>query len=393
MINQERIKNLLLELVQIDSHSRRERDVAERIKKYCEELGATVEIDDAGSKVGGNSGNVIARFPGTIPGAETIMMSAHMDTVVPGEGVKPIVEGDIIRTDGTTVLGGDDKSGCAVIIETIRCLQEQNIPHAPIEAVFSICEEVGLLGAKHVDVSKLKAKYGIVFDSDDPGFLFTEGPSANHMEWKIYGLESHAGVAPEQGISAIKIAAEAIAEMKLGRIDEETTANVGVIEGGKATNIITNYVYLKGEARSRSDEKLEAQTRHMTECFERAAAKYEVTVDGVTTKGRVEAHVTREYYSMDVPDTSRVVQLVYQAAQRLGHKVETLASGGGCDANIFNKRGIECANFGTGMRAIHTVKEWLDVKDMYQSAEIALEVLKLNGELALKQQQPQGANA
>src|ERR687895_1187907 len=245
MINQDRIKNLLLELVQIDSHSRKERDVAERIKQICEGMGAEVEIDDAGSKVGGNTGNVIARFPGTIPGAEPIMMSAHMDTVVPGEGVKPVVEGDIIRTDGTTVLGGDDKSGCAVIIESIRCLQEQNIPHAPIEAVFSICEEVGLLGAKHVDVSQLSAKYGLVFDSDDPGFLFTKGNSANHMEWKIYGLESHAGVAPEQGISAIKLAAEAIARMKLFRIDDETTANIGVIEGGKATNIIPNRVVLK----------------------------------------------------------------------------------------------------------------------------------------------------
>lgn len=390
MINQERIKSLLLELVQIDSISRRERDVAERIKKYCEEMGAEVEIDDAGEKVGGNSGNVIARFPGTIPGAETIMMSAHMDTVVPGEGVKPIVEGDIIRSDGTTVLGGDDKSGCAVIIEAIRCLQEQGIQHAPIEAVFSICEEVGLLGAKHVDVSRLKAKYGLVFDSDDPGFLFTKGPSANHMEWKIYGLESHAGVAPEQGISAIRIAAEAIAEMKLGRIDDVTTANVGVIRGGEATNIITNLVTLRGEARSLSDEKLEEQTRHMTECFERAAAKYEVTVEGVTTRGRVESHVSREYWAMDVPDTSRVVQLVYEAARRKGMKVEAMASGGGCDANIFNKRGIECANFGTGMRAIHTVKEWLDVKDMYDSAEMTLEILKLNGEMALK---TQGRNA
>src|SRR5918997_5972696 len=195
MINQERIKNLLLEFVQIDSHSRKERDIAERIKKYCEEIGAQAEIDDAGEKVGGNSGNVIARFPGTLPHAEPIMMSAHMDTVVPGEGVKPVVEGDIIRSDGTTVLGGDDKSGCAVIIETIRCLQEQNIPHAPIEAIFSICEEVGLLGAKNVDVSRLKSRYGIVFDSDDPGFLFTKGPSANHLEFKVYGLESHAGVA------------------------------------------------------------------------------------------------------------------------------------------------------------------------------------------------------
>src|SRR5919107_403041 len=384
MINQERIKNLLLELVQIDSISRKERDVAERIKKYCEEMGAEVEIDDAGEKVGGNSGNVIARFPGTLPGAEPIMMSAHMDTVVPGEVVKPIVEGDIIRTDGTTVLGGDDKSGCSVIIETIRCLQEQNIPYAPIEAVFSICEEVGLLGAKHVDTSKLKSKYGLVFDSDDPGFLFTRGPSADHMDFKIYGLESHAGVAPEEGISAIRIAAEGIHNMKLGRIDSETTANIGVIEGGKATNITTNFVLLRGEARSLDDKKLEAQTAHMIKCLEDAAAKWEVTVAGITTKGRVESHVTREYSAMDVPDSSRVVQLVYKAAARLGQKVETLASGGGCDANIFNKRGIECANFGPGMRAIHTVKEWLDVKDLYASAEMTLEILKLNGELALK---------
>jgi tripeptide aminopeptidase len=383
MINQERIKNLLLELVQIDSVSREEREVAERVKQICEELGAEVFIDDAGSKVGGNTGNVIARFPGTIPDAEPIMMSAHMDTVVPGRGVKPIVEGDIIRTDGTTVLGGDDKSGVSVIIETIRCLLEQNIPHAPIDAVFSICEEVGLLGAKHVDMSKVRAKYGIVFDSDDPGFLFTKGPSANHFEFKIHGLESHAGVAPEQGISAIKIAAEGIAAMKLGRIDEETTANIGAIQGGEATNIITNLVTLKGEARSLDDSKLEAQTAHMIKCLEDAAAKYEVTVDGVTTKASVESEVTREYYAMDVSDDSRVVRLVLEAATRMGLDVKTLASGGGCDANIFNKRGIECANLGTGMRAIHTVKEWLDVKDMYASAEMTLEIMRLNGETAL----------
>jgi tripeptide aminopeptidase len=384
MINQDRLKNLLLELVQIDSHSRKEREVAQRIKQYCEELGAEVEIDDAGEKVGGNTGNVIARFKGTIPGAEPIMMSAHMDTVVPGEGVKPIIEGDIIRTDGTTVLGGDDKSGCAVIIETIRSLQEQNIPHTPIEAIFSICEEVGLLGAKNVDVSKIKSKYGIVFDSDDPGFLFTRGPSADHLEIEVFGLESHAGVAPEEGISAIKIASEAIAGMKLGRIDEETTANIGVIEGGKATNIVTNYVNLKGEARSLEDSKLEEQTKHMVQRFEDAAAKYEVTVEGRTTKGRIKAHVSREYSAMDVSDDSHVVQLVKTAAARLGKEVKTLASGGGCDANIFNKKGIECANLGTGMRAIHTVNEWLDVKDMYASASMTLEILKLNGEMAQK---------
>jgi tripeptide aminopeptidase len=382
MINQERIKNLLLELVRIDSHSRRERNVAERIKKYCEELGATVEIDDAGQKVGGNSGNVIARFKGTIPDAEPIMMSAHMDTVVPGENVKPVIEGDIIRTDGTTVLGGDDKSGCAVIIETIRCLKEQNIPHTDIEAVFSICEEVGLLGAKHLDVSKIRSRYGIVFDSDDPGFLFTRGPSSNHLEIEVHGLEAHAGVAPEQGISAIRVASEAIVAMKLGRIDEETTANIGVIHGGAATNIIPNLVTLWGEARSLNEEKLEAQCDHMVKCFEDAAARYEVTVEGKTTKASVKAKVERDYSAMNVPDSSRVVQLVIAAASRMGLNVQTMASGGGCDANVFNRKGIECANLGTGMRAIHTVNEWLDVKDMYASAEMTLEILKLNGEMA-----------
>jgi tripeptide aminopeptidase len=385
MINQERLKNLLLEFVQIDSHSRKERDIALRIKHYCEELGAEVEIDDAGEKVGGNTGNVIARFAGTIPGAETIMMSAHMDTVVPGEGVKPIVEGDIIRTDGTTVLGGDDKSGCAIIIEVIRCLQEQNIPHAPIEAIFSICEEVGLLGAKNVDVSRLKARYGLVFDSDDPGFLFTKGPSQNYLDVKIHGLEAHAGVAPDEGISAIQIAAEAISKMTLGRIDDETTANIGVINGGAATNIIPNFAHLRGEARSHSEEKLQAQCDHMVKCFADAAAAAPVrTLDGVTTRARLEATVERAYGAMDVSDNSRVVQLVKNAASRMGLEVKTLASGGGCDANIFNGKGIECANLGTGMRAIHTVKEWLDVKDMYSAAEMTLEIMRLNGEMASK---------
>src|ERR1051325_10252399 len=287
-------------------------------------------------------------------------------------------------TDGTTVLGGDDKSRCAVVSEVIRCLQEQNIPHTPIEAVFSICEEVGLLGAKNVDVSQLKCKYGIVFDSDDPGFLFTKGPSSNHMEFRIHGLESHAGVAPEEGISAIKIAAEGLANMKLGRIDEETTANIGLIEGGSPSNIVPNQVVLKGEALSHSEEKLEAQSEHMKKGLEDAAAKYQVPVEGQTTKASVESHIERDYSSMDVPDSSHVVQLVIQAARRMGLDVKTMASGGGCDANVFNRKGIECANLGTGMRAIHTVKEWLDVKDMYAAAEMTLEIMKLNGELSTK---------
>lgn len=380
MINQDRLRDLLLELVQIDSVSREERDVALRLKAIMENLGAEVAIDGAGEAVGGNTGNVICRIAGNNPSAPPIFIAAHMDTVIPGKGVKPVVDGFIVRSDGTTVLGGDDKSGCAIIVEVVRALKENKIPHGDIEAVFTICEEVGLLGAKYLDVNSLKSKYGLVLDSDDPGFLFTKAPAADHMEWTIYGLEAHAGMAPEQGISAIKIASEAIANMKLGKVDHETVANIGYINGGGPTNIIPNKVVLRGEDRSLSEEKLDAQTRHMYECFREAAAKYEVEINGEKKTAHVESHIERSYAVMDVPGDATIVELVMQAANNLHQSVERLEMMGGCDANVLNGRGLLCANLGSGMRAIHTVNEWLDVRDMYKSAQIVFEVIRLNGQ-------------
>jgi tripeptide aminopeptidase len=380
MINLERMRQTFLDLVQIDSHSRHERRVAEYLKRRCEALGAEVEIDDAGEKVGGDTGNLIARFRGTVPDAPPFLFSSHMDTVTPGEGIRPIVEGDIIRSDGRTILGSDDKSGIAIILETIQTLRERAIPHPDLEVVFSICEEIGLLGAKHLDEKRLRARLGIVFDAEDPNEIFTRGPSGNHIEFRIHGLEAHAGIAPEQGISAIKIAAEAIAAMRLGRIDEETTANIGQIEGGRATNIIPNLVTLKGEARSLDERKLEEQTRHMVECVHRAAERYEVTLDGKTIRARVEETIERNYPALNVPDDARLVQLIKRAAERLGRQVKTVASGGGSDANFLNGKGIECVVVGTGMRAIHTVNEWIDIKDMRAAAELAIEVIRLHVE-------------
>ena len=381
-INRERLRQYLLDLVQIDSHSREEGQVAARIRADLEALGIEVTVDDAGLAVGGDTGNVIAKIKGTVPGAPAIFLAAHMDTVVPGKGVKPVFDGDIIRTDGTTVLGGDDKSGCAIIVECLRTLKEQNLPHSDIDAVFTICEEVGLLGAKHLDMDGLRSTYGLVLDSDDVGYLFTRAPSADHMEYTIHGLEAHAGVCPENGISAIQVAAEAISAMKLGRIDFETTANIGVIDGGAATNIIPNRVVLKAEARSHDSSKLDAQAEHMRRALHEAAARHTVVVDGNTVTASVEEHITREYHAMNVADDSTIVQLVMQAASNLNQEVQTLATGGGCDANVFNQRGLEVANLGTGMQAIHTVKEWLDVNDMYRSADVVLEILKLNANIS-----------
>ncbi|MBI2879374.1 MAG: M20/M25/M40 family metallo-hydrolase [Candidatus Rokubacteria bacterium] len=378
MINQGRLKGLLLELVGISSVSRREREVALRLAAELEALGAEVEIDGAGERVGGDVGNVIARIRGTVPGALPLLLSAHMDTVVPGENVKPIVEGDIVRTDGSTVLGGDDKSGCAIIVETVRTLRERGVPHGDIEAVFTICEEVGLLGAKHLDVGRLRARTGLVLDSDGVDELITHAPAANRLEVRVHGKEAHAGVVPEQGISAIKVAAEAIAGMRLGRIDAETTANLGIIQGGLATNIVPPAVLIRGEARSRDVAKLEAQTEHMRACFLEAARRHRLTVDGQEYEARVEVEVQRDFDPMALSPDARIVRLVARASRNLGRNLLTRPTGGGCDANVLNGRGLQVANLGTGMREIHTVKEWLDLRDLYRTTELVLEVVRLN---------------
>ncbi len=378
MIDAARLKALLLELVQIDSLSKKERRVAVRLQRELEELGATVGFDDAGEQVGGDVGNLIARVPGSVQTAPPLLLCAHMDTVVPGEGVHPIVEGDVVRTDGSTVLGGDDKSGIAIICEVVRTLKEHRLPHGDLDVVFTICEEFGLLGAKHLDLTRLSATAGLVLDSDAVGFLFTRAPAANAMEFTIHGQEAHAGMAPERGLSAIQVAAEAITQMRLGRIDDETTANLGLISGGMAVNIIPNRVVVRGEARSHDEAKLEAQTRHMRACFETAAARHTVTVDGRSVGARVECAIQRQYDRMNVPDSSRIVRLVLAAGDRLDLHVRTTGMGGGCDANILNRRGLEVANLGTGMREIHTVKEWLNVTDMVQAAQIVLQIVQLN---------------
>jgi tripeptide aminopeptidase len=376
-----RMRDLLLELVRIDSHSKKERDVARRLEREMRELGAEkVAFDDAGEKVGGNTGNLIALFAGTVPAAPALLLSAHMDTVVPGEGVQPVVDGDVVRSDGTTVLGGDDKSGIAIICEVLRVLREREIPHGPIDVVFTICEETALLGARNLDVGMLRARTGVVLDSDSPGFLFTRAPGANAIHVRVHGLEAHAGMAPEKGLSAIQIVAEAIAAMRLGRIDDETTANLGLIRGGTAVNIVPNLVEIRGEARSHNDEKLAAQTEHIRQCFEEAAARRRVTMEGVTVRARVEFTATHEYEAMNVPASSSIVRLIVAAGQRRGTRVTVTGMGGGCDANILNRRGFEVANLGTGMREIHTVKEWLDVNDMALSAEVLLEAVVLNAE-------------
>jgi tripeptide aminopeptidase len=378
MINRERYVQQFLDLVRIDSHSRKEGAIMGRLRADLEALGAAVEFDEAGAAVGGEIGNLIARIPGTHPGAPPLFLNAHVDTVVPGEGVKPQLDGDIIRSDGTTVLGGDDKSGVAVILEVLQALREEGAPHSDLEVVFSICEEVGLLGAKHLDYGRLRAREGISLDSDGPEEIIAEAPAACRLEFRVHGLAAHAGVRPEAGISAIRIAGEAIARMRLGRLDHESTANIGVIEGGKATNIISDFVLVKGEARSHDERKLARQVAHMQRRFQHAARRHRVERDGQLIAGRVEETVSRDYPRLRLTPDLRIVQLIAEAGRRLGREIRLRRTGGGLDANIFNDRGITVATFGTGQHEIHTLNEYVNIPESLRAAELMLECIRLN---------------
>jgi tripeptide aminopeptidase len=376
MIRPDRMTDTVMDLVRLDSHSKQEKPVADYLLRALTDLGASVRVDEAGSAVSGDTGNVVARIATTAPGAAPLLLSSHMDVVPPGTSVKPVREPDRIRSDGTTVLGGDDKSGLAIILEVLRTLKDRELPHGTIEVAFTICEEIGLLGAKHLDFNALESNEAIVLDSAYATQLVTAAPSADRFTFTVHGLEAHAGMCPENGISAVRVAAEAIAAMPLGRIDAETTSNVVIVDGPKATNVVPNLCVVRGEARSLRDERLDAVMRSIRSAFADAAARAAITLGGDVRRAWIEERCDREYHSMRISADAPVVQLVMRAAQRVGTTVETVTIGGGSDANVYNKHGITSVNLGTGMRDIHTVNEWIDLPDFYRAAEIVLECVK-----------------
>ncbi len=366
MVNRDRLVNEFLELVSIDSITKKERRMADRLKEKLGAMGFEVYEDDAGKSIGGDAGNIICTIKGTkqVP---AVMFTAHMDTVEPGIGKKPTVEGDIIRSDGTTVLGGDDVSGIVCILEAVRTIKDNGLGHGDIQIVFTIAEEGGLYGAKGLDYSRIYAKYGFVMDSNGPiGTVAVKAPSQDKISITVEGRASHAGLTPEKGISAIEIAACAIARMKLGRIDRETTANIGVINGGRETNIVCDRVEIKAEARSRDLKKLEAQTAHMRECFEKAAAEF---------GGRVDFNTDRMYPSFNICENAPIMAILRKAAENAGIVLLPEETGGGSDTNIFNGNGIESVDISTGMEKVHSTAECISIDNMVRAAEFVLSII------------------
>lgn len=401
MINEKRLVEEFIKLVKIDSESRNEAKMAAELKEQLTPLASKIVFDNAGKAVGGNCNNLVAHVPGTL-NKDMIMVCAHMDTVKPGIGIKPqivpseeakkellrdpdakvlwdtsIGKGDIIKSDGTTILGSDDKSGIAVIIETLRTLKEKNIPHRPVEVVFTVSEEEGLVGAKNLDYSLLQAKMGLALDDHAVGDFTIGAPAKSTIEIKVHGLESHAGVEPEKGISAIVVASKAVAQLKLGRVSPNTVSNIGKMISDFSTNVVPNLVEIKAEARSLDNKELADQIEHIKTTFEKTAAASVVEKDGKRITARAEIKVTPSYAAFVLKEKDPIYQLAKQASESLGFKPKFTVGLGGTDANHFNQHGINVIMMGTGMESVHTKSEHISISQMVKSAELLLKILTM----------------
>jgi tripeptide aminopeptidase len=362
-----RVLDLFLELAAISSPPGEERPVADRVVEHLRGLGLEVDEDDAGPRIAATAGNLLCRLGPTADGGTPIFLCAHLDTVPPTAAIEPVVENGIVRNTAGTILGADDKAAVAVVLEATRRVVEDGRSHAGLELLFTPKEEVGLIGAYAFDHTRLRASVGYVYDQAAPiGEIVLGAPSAVGIEATFHGRAAHAGMYPEEGRSAIAAAARAIADMRLGRIDEETSCNVGVIEGGSARNIVPDRCSFRAEARSHDEEKLADLVREMTETMTFAATLEEC---------EVEATVNRSYRSYRFRRGDPAVRLAAAALERTGHTPTFVLSGGGADANVFNERGLACVNLANGMAEIHTPNEHIAVADLDAMVDVTLALL------------------
>lgn len=370
MIEQERLIKEFMELVRIDSETRNERQIADVLKSKFNALGLEVTEDDSQERTGHGAGNLFITWPPENDvTAPKLLFTCHMDTVVPGQNIKPTLGADgWITSDGTTILGADDKAGLAALFEAIRVIQEQGIPHGQIQFVITAGEESGLLGARSMDPKNLDADFGFALDSNgEVGAIAVAAPTQAKITMTIFGKSAHAGVNPEDGISAIQVASKAIAAMKLGRIDNETTANIGKFAGGGPTNVVCDHVQLDAEARSIVQEKVGDQIASMREALETTVREY-----GAECEFRSEII----YPAFSFNEHDPVVQLAERAITSIGLKPRLFHSGGGSDANVFNGLEVPTINLAVGYEHIHTTKERIKAEDIVKVAELVVSIVK-----------------
>ncbi|MDG4475680.1 M20/M25/M40 family metallo-hydrolase [Thiovibrio frasassiensis] len=378
-INRDRLARIFTTMCGIDSPSGEEARMAVFIKElFAREFPeAIINEDSSASTTGSDANNLVIHFPGDLEG-DPIFFNCHLDTVEPGRGIQVSLEGSRFSSKGDTILGGDDKAGIAILIEAIRTIKEARTSHLPFDLVFTTSEEIGLRGAKALDLSLLRAKEGYALDSTGVDLLIIGAPAANHFHFTITGAAAHAGLHPERGINAIQLAARCLADLPLGRLDGESTANIGRISGGTATNIIPETALVAGEVRSHSPEKLTKFSHEIRDTVQSIIDGWTPEPGaqlGAEVRPHLDFQLSQEYPAMSIDRNASVLQRVDKAAAILKREIRYERAGGGSDANIFNGKGIPTAIIGIGMDHVHSTEESIDLSDMERTAELVIALL------------------
>ena len=359
--------DLLVELAAIPSPPGEERGVADVVLRYLRGLGLEPDEDACGPRIGSNTGNVYARLEPTAEGTP-IFLCAHMDTVPPDGELDPVVEDGVVRNAGGTILGADNKAAITAMLEGVRRVLTENLPHAGIELVFTPMEEVGLVGAVAFDHDRLRAQIGWVYDQEGPmGEVVLGAPWSRALEVRFHGRAAHAGMAPEEGRSAIQAAAKAIADLRLGRVDDLTTSNVGTIVGGTAGNVVPEWCTFVAEARCHDEAKLGDFVQEMLDAFSFAATE---------TECDVETTMSKSYDGYRLKRDETAVALAAAAFARRGFEPRYGLSGGGADANVFNQRGRRCVNLSHGVFGFHTPDEHVAVADLEAMVDVTVALVE-----------------
>ena len=360
-----------LQLVSLNVNSRDERAIADVLIAKLTHLGFEVEEDQAGESISGNSGNLIAFLPGNCPQQDkipTILFSAHIDRVGNHGAICARIEGDALVSDGTSILGADDVSGICAILDGVRQVLHDKSPRGGLEIVFSVAEEVGLLGVKNLDFSRLKSKMAYVIDSGGPlGTLINEAPTMYDIEVKVYGRSAHAGLEPEKGLSAIKVAAVALARLREGRLSPFTTSNFGTFKAGKVTNIICDYAEIRGEARSLRAEELEEYLSEVRSVFGQAAHEFGATI---------ELNLNLECSGFKVEANEPVIELARRAMAKLGLDIHICSSGGGMDGHLFNQNHIKAVGISPAYEGVHTPKERQPLAPLIKCGQLVASIIR-----------------
>lgn len=357
-----------IELTRLPANSFQERVLADVLTAKLRELGCVVEEDNTGAVIGGNAGNIIARLPGSRAQAPSVLFSAHMDRVSNHGHILPRIEGDYLVSDGTSILGADDVSGICSILDGIRRVQADDSPLGDLEIVFSVAEEVGLLGVRNLDCSRLKSRLAYVIDVAGPVCtVVNQAPTQYTITVRIQGKSAHAGMEPEKGINAIEVAAAAVVKLKQGRLSPVSTSNFGVIQGGTATNIVCDYVEIKGEVRSLDSTELDQYIAEVRKVFTQTAADF---------GAGIELEFELEYTTFHLKEDEEVIQLAARSLKNLGMIMELTSSGGGMDGHYFNQNQIKAVGLSPAYEAVHTSKERQPLSGLIKCGELIAEIIR-----------------